>query len=304
MHVTNSIAIILLRISYFSTFQAGTQNQHLPQVHQESKESKHTTHRSRITSTMSWGTGSPPGAMKERLEFDLTQLFNLQSQYRNFTMYMNMHPLETKVKSTSSTPEISLKERSIYDVSEIKNHWRPEDENNDKEAKRKAELIAIYDLSKFPFTNSNASNNCKDNAENRVGMKALLEKLMKEELERLVNTAVETFDQVYLGCDRCKQTHLKCMTPAITSMFVAMHMEMRQADPANVTQSMADSWMRTFEKVKVEYHREFAQGEGACDKIVEAKRELKETWVCTLFYVTSFARKALQGTVQLFCSKI
>ena len=253
---------------------------------------------------MSWGTDSPPGAMKERLEFDLTQLFNLQSQYRNFTMYMNMHPLETKVKSTSSTPEISLKERSIYDVSEIKDRWRPEDETNDKEVKKNGGLIAIYDPSKFPVTNSNASNNCKDNAENRAGMKVLLEKLMKEELERLVNTAVENFDQAYLNCDRCKQTHLKCMTPAITSMFVDMHMEMRQADPANVTQWMADSWMSTFEKVKVAYRGEFADGGGACDKIVEAKRELKETWVCTLFYVTWFARKALQVTVQLFCSKI
>jgi hypothetical protein len=250
---------------------------------------------------MSWGTGSLPGAMKERLEFDLTLLFNLQSQYRNFTMYMNMHPLETKVKSTSSTPEISLKERSIYDVSEIKNRWRPEDENNDKEAEKKVELIAIYDPFKFPVTNSNASNNCKDNAENRASMRVLLEKLMKEELERLVITAVENFDQAYLNCDRCKQTHLKCMTPAITSMFVDMHMEMRQADPANVTQWMADSWMRTFEKVNVAYHVEFADGGGACDKIVEAKRELKETWVCTLFYVTSFARKALlsYGTISL-----
>jgi hypothetical protein len=134
--------------------------------------------------------------MKERLEFDLTHLFNLQSQYRNFTMYLNMRPLETKVKSTSSTPEISLKERSIYDVSEIKNHWRPEDENNDKEAQKKAELIAIYDASKFRVTNSNASNNCNDSAENRASMKVLLEKLMKEELERLVNAAVEKFDQV------------------------------------------------------------------------------------------------------------
>lgn len=125
-------------------------------------------------------------------------------------------------------------------------------------------------------------------------MNALLEKLMKEELERLVNTAVENFDQVYLNCDRCKQTHLKCMTPAITSMLVDMHMEMRQADPAKVTQWVADDWMRTFEKVNVAYHREFAEGGGACDKIVEAKRELKETWVCTLFCVTSFARKALQ----------
>jgi hypothetical protein len=219
---------------------------------------------------MSWGTDFPPGAMKERLEFDLTQLFNLQSHYRNFTMYMNMHPLETKVKSTFPTPEISLKESSIYDVSEIKNQWRPEDENNDKEAEKKVELIAIYDPSKFPVMNSHASNKCKDNAENRAGMKALLEKLMKEELERLVNTAVENFDQVYLNCDRCKQTHLKCMTPAITSMFVDMHVEMRQADPANVTQWMADSWMRTFEKVKVAYHGEFADGGGACDKIVEA----------------------------------
>ena len=60
------------------------------------------------------------------------------------------------------------------------------------------------------------------------------------------------------------------MTPAITSMFVDMHVEMRQADPANVTQWMADSWMRTFEKVKVAYHGEFADGGGACDKIVEA----------------------------------
>ena len=75
--------------------------------------------------------------------------------------------------------------------------------------KKKVELIAIYDPSKFPVMNSHASNNCKDNAENRAGMKALLEKLMKEELERLVNTAVETFDQVYLDCDRCKQTHFE-----------------------------------------------------------------------------------------------
>lgn len=110
-------------------------------------------------------------------------------------------------------------------------------------------------------------------------MNALLEKLMKEELERLVNTAVENFDQVYLNCDGCKQTHLKCMTPAITSMLVDMHMEMRQADPAKVAQWVADDWMRTFEKVNVAYHREFAEGGGACDKIVEAKRELKETWI-------------------------
>ncbi len=254
---------------------------------------------------MSWGTDSPPGAMKERLEFDLTHLFNLQSQYRNFTMYMNMHPPETKIKSTSSNPEISLKERSIYNVSEIWNHWRPDEaEKNDKVVKKKEELIAIYDRSKFHVTNSNPSNNCNDTAENRAGMKALLEKLMREELERLINTAVENFDQVYLNCDMCKQTHLKCMAPAITSMLVDMHMEMRQADPAKVTQRMADDWMRRFERVNVAYHAEFAEGGGACDKIVEAKCELKETWVCSLFYVTSLARKALQVSEQIFQSKI
>jgi hypothetical protein len=119
-------------------------------------------------------------------------------------------------------------------------------------------------------------------------MKAQLEKLMKEELDHLVNTAVENFDKIYLNCDMCKQTHLKCMTPTITSMLVDMHMEMRQADPAKVTQWMADSWMRIFEKVNVGYDREFTQSGGACDKIVDVKRELKETWVCTHFMSPSF----------------
>jgi hypothetical protein len=98
---------------------------------------------------MSWGTGSPPGAMKERLEFDPTHLFNLQPQHRNSTMYMNMHQIEPKANLPSSTTEISLKERSVYGISEIKNHWRPEDEDNDKEAKKKAELFALYDPSKI-----------------------------------------------------------------------------------------------------------------------------------------------------------
>lgn len=131
---------------------------------------------------MSWGTGSTPGAMKERLEFDLTHLFNLQSQYRNFTMYMNMYPVETKVKSTSSTRDISLKERSIYDVSETKDHWRPDDENNDKEAKNKTKLIAIYDPSKFPVTISNGQ--CEQQLQGQRRKSSEYERTAREAHER------------------------------------------------------------------------------------------------------------------------
>jgi hypothetical protein len=110
-------------------------------------------------------------------------------------------------------------------------------------------------------------------------MKAELEKLMKEELERPVKTAVEIFDESFLECARCKRTHAKGMTPDITSIYADVHMEMRQADPMDVTKWMIDNWMKTFEKVNVAYQREFSVTRRACDKIVQMKQTSKETWV-------------------------
>jgi hypothetical protein len=227
------------------------------------------------------GYGVPPSLAKEKLEFNLTHLFALQSQCRNFKMYLQMHPIETKGPS-SSTSNVSHKTHSVYDITEIKNHWTAEDQKREmgEVVDDKLDLFSIYDPSKFSCTKSSAANKGEDNVKNRTRMTVELEKLMREELERLVDTAVETFSKTYLDCTSCKRTHSKCMTPTLTSMFVDLHLEMRQAIPIEITQWIVDNWLKSFDKVNIAYQRECAESGGACDKTVEVKRKLKETWVC------------------------
>jgi hypothetical protein len=237
-----------------------------------------------------WGAESPPPLTKEKPEFDLTHLLDLQSQYRIFKTYLALHPIKTK----AAPDRILMKDRSVYKITEIKNHWTTEDQKKEKGEviEAKLNLFAIYDPSKFPVANPGTANKGNDNVENLIRMTAELEKFMKEELERLANTAVEIFNETFLECTRC-------MTPTITSMFVGLHLEMRQAIPIGVTRWMVDNWLKTFDMIHFAYQRECAEGGGACDKIVEVNRDLKETWVCIFLYllpllevmVHSFSRK-------------
>jgi hypothetical protein len=114
---------------------------------------------------------------------------------------------------------------------------------------------------------------------NRGLMLAQFEKLTKEELDILVNKANEKFSMM-VNCPRCKRTHSKCMYPANTTMLVELQMKMRQADPTKVTQLVIEKWPETFEKVYDAYQREWVETSGACDRVVEAKRDNKMTWVC------------------------
>lgn len=214
---------------------------------------------------------------------DISRLLSLQSQFRNFKTHLQHHRLETKTKATGNalpTTKVSMATHSVYDLSGI-NNWTPEDDEAKKREEqglapeKKPDPFAFYNLSRFPIT---VIGDAKDNEANRKLMLAELEKLLKKELQRLVNDATEYFTQM-LNCTRCERAHLRCMTHPITTMLVKLQIEMRQMDPMKVTQPMVDCWMKTFENVKYAYWVEHKESEGVCDKLVDVHREPKETWV-------------------------
>jgi hypothetical protein len=174
-----------------------------------------------------------------------------------------------------------MKTHSVYDLSGI-NNWTKEDEAAKRKnykgevAEKKTDAFSIYDATTFPVLISNPTN---DNVANRNLMLAQFEKLTKVELDLLVNKAKEEFSMM-INCPRWKRTHSRCMYPAITTMLVELQMKMRQADSTEVTQLVIDKWSETVEKVYDAYQREWVETSGACDRVVEAKRDKKMTWVC------------------------
>ena len=201
-----------------------------------------------------WRPRFPPPSMKETLQFDLAHLFSLQNQLRNFKMHLQMNPIASEVNSAPSTHKVSLATHSVYDRSKI-NQWTPGDDEEDK-----PDLPYIYNPCKFPVTISNSTTD--NNNTDRNAMMAHLQKLMKTESERLINNTTKLFYETYLQCRVCEQAHRKCMTPAITTMYANLHIEVRQADPSRVTQWMADNWLRTFEKMRNAQQRGFAETGG------------------------------------------
>jgi hypothetical protein len=223
----------------------------------------------------------PQSFAKGPVSFDLTELLNLQSQFRNFKLHLQQHPLEGKVNSISLSKKPTFATRSLYNLSNI-NNWTEEDEDakNKREKsgaiKKMIDPFSIYDPTTFPIHVSIAE---KDSDANRKIMLAELEKLLKCELESLVNGAIKGFTDKFLTCHTCKRTHSKCMTPTITMIFVDLHLEMRRADPMRVTKGMVDGWLKTLENVSSSYQRELVESGGACDKIVAVKRKVEKTWV-------------------------
>jgi hypothetical protein len=222
---------------------------------------------------------------QDRVKFDISRLLNLQSQFRNFKTYLQLHPLETKLTGNPvPTLKISMATHSIYDLSEIST-WTPEDEDAKKrevqglEPKKKIDLFFFYNVSRFPVTVIGDEN---DNEANRKLMLAELKKLLKEEHQRFVNGATKVFTNK-LNCHKCERAHSKCMTHPITTLLVELQIEMRQMDPMNITQTIVENWTKTFEKVHNEYMMEYKESQGICDKLVAVRHEPKETWVWITF---------------------
>jgi hypothetical protein len=108
-------------------------------AHQYSEGSTTQSTRCSSTITMSWGMQLSPGVMKDKLQLDLTNIFNLQSLYRNFKMHLQLHPIEIKGNLTASTTQVSSEKRSVYNITGIYK-WTAEDEKR-RTAKRLRESL-------------------------------------------------------------------------------------------------------------------------------------------------------------------